>query len=127
MAKSLSLAFCILDRIKNINMKLCNLVKLTGQYCRKQFQLCRGFQYEVTEPSKWPELFHVKGSQAVHAPPLESNLAGALSGPEILFYRFSIQNNRIFSIYNGVCILSFARKISILFYYLASTYLRTLF
>ena len=43
-------------------MKFCNLVKLVDQYCGNEFQPCRGFQYEVTEASKWPELFHVKGS-----------------------------------------------------------------
>ena len=48
-------------------MKFCNLVKLIDQYCEKKFQPCRGFQYEVTEASQWPELFHVKGSLAVHA------------------------------------------------------------
>ena len=45
-------------------MKFCNLVKLMDQYCGKKFQPCRGFQYEVTEATKWPELFHVKGSLA---------------------------------------------------------------
>ena len=59
-------------------MKFCNLVKLMDQYCGEKFQPCRGFQYEVTEASKWPELIHVKGSLAEHAPPLESNFAGAL-------------------------------------------------
>ena len=73
--KSLSLVSCNLDGIKK-NMKFCNLVKLMDQYCGKKFQPCRGFQ------SKWPELFHVKGSLAVHAPPLESNLAGALMCPQ---------------------------------------------
>ena len=67
-----------MDGIKNINMKFCNLVKIIDQYSGKKFQPCRGFKYEVTEASKWPELIHVKGSLAVHAPPLESNLAGAL-------------------------------------------------
>ena len=47
-------------------MNFCNLVKLMDQYCGKKFLPCRGFQYEVTEASKWPDLFHVKGSQAVH-------------------------------------------------------------
>ena len=64
-------------------MKFFNLVKLMDQYCGKKFQPCRGFQYKVTEASKWPELFHVKGSLAVHAPPLESHLAGALPCPQI--------------------------------------------
>ena len=82
--KSLSLASCNLNGIKNINMKFCNLVKFMDQYCGKKFQPCRDFQYEVTEVSKWPELFHVKGSLAVHAPSFESNLAGALPCPKIL-------------------------------------------
>ena len=62
-------------------MKFLNLVNLMDQYCGKKFPPGRGFQYEVTEASKWPELFHVKGSLAVHAPPLETNLAGALPCP----------------------------------------------
>ena len=52
-------------------MKFCNLVKLMDQYCGEKIQPCKGFQYEVTEASKWPELFHVKGSLAMHAPPLD--------------------------------------------------------
>ena len=64
-------------------MKFCNLVKLMDQYCGKKIQPCRGFQYDVTEASKWHELFHVKESLAVHAPPLESNLAGTLPCPQI--------------------------------------------
>ena len=52
-----------------------------NQYCGKKIQSCRAFQYQVTEASKWPDLFHVKGSLAVHAPLLESNLAGALPCP----------------------------------------------
>ena len=69
-------------------MKFCNLVKLMDQYCGKNFQAYRGFQYEVTEESKCTELFHVKGSLAVHAPPIESNLAGAPPCPQILFLNF---------------------------------------
>ena len=56
------------------------------QYCVKKFQPCRGFQYEVTGASKWPELFHVKGSLAVYAPPLESIELGwgtALRAPRL--------------------------------------------
>ena len=67
-------------------MKFCHLVKPMDQYCGKKFHPCRGFEYEVTEASKWPELFHVdEGSLAVHAAPLESNLVGALAYPQIFF------------------------------------------
>ena len=71
------MASCNLDGIKNINMIFCNLVKLMDQYCGKKFQPCRSFQYEVTEATKWPELFHVKGNLAVHAALRQLNLVGA--------------------------------------------------
>ena len=71
-------------------MNVCNLIKLMGQYSGKNFQPCRSFQYEVTVTSKWSELIHVKGSLTVHAPPLESNLAGAQPCPQI-FLNFILE------------------------------------